>query len=284
MPPARSVASDTSPSSDPLPGVEPTTEAKAACVPRGDGRPRICALAPPHRTVEGGRAYKLTTIDGESFWVVLPDELAPSSGVVAVPGVPIHVNAGLTTASARETANRSCDDLPKCEPIVVNRKAVPAGVLTRWDDASGTIKDLGVTTVDFGSWSLVMLEPEAALAERVARAVSWSVDQEGYPRLTSTDPEVPVDVDWADVVLWVPNMDVQGRYHLIQVIRGCDLSAKEPDLGGSDAGADLEFHEPDEVDGGRWCVDGRYWVDVAYVERPLLELFHQKLRIAPSLG
>lgn len=283
-PPAQSVASETSPSSDLVPGAEPTTEGKPACVPRGDGHARICALAPPHRGVEGGSAYKVTTISGESFWVVLPDELAPSSGVVAVPGVPIRVNAGLTIASAREAADRYCDSFPKCEPIVVDREAVPAGVLTRWDDASRTIKDLQVTTVDLGPWTLVMLEPDADLAERVARALSWSVDEDGYPSLASTDPEVPVDADWADVVLWIPNLEAQGKYHLIEVIPGCDLSAKEPDLGGSDAGPDLEFHEPDTVEGGRWCVDGRYWVDVAFVERPRLELFHEKLRIVPAVG
>jgi hypothetical protein len=271
--PAQTGGNETSPSSDLPPGAESTTKAEPACVPRGDGHARICALAPPHRIAEKGTAYKVTTISGESFWVVLPDELAPSSGVVVVPGVPIRVNAGLTTASAREAADRYCDDFPKCEPIAVNREAVPVGLLTRWDDASGTIKDFEVTTVDLGPWTLVMLEPDAALAERVARALSWSVDEDGYPRLASTDPDVPVDVDWADVVLWVPNLEEQGKYHLIEVIPGCDLSAKEPDLGGSDAGPDLELHEPDTVEGGRWCVDGRYWVDVAFVERPRLELF-----------
>ena len=282
-PRAQSVAPETSPSSDLPPGAEPTTAGKPACVPRGDGHAKICALAPPHRSVDGGRAYKVTTISGESFWVVLPDELAPSSGVVASPGVPIRVNAGLTTAPAREAADRHCDDFPECEPTIVNRETVPAGVLTRWDDASGTIKDLEVTTVDFGPWTLVMFEPDAALAERIARALSWSVDEDGYPRLASTDPEVPVDVDWANVVLRVPNLEAHGKHHLIEVIPGCDLSAKEPDLGGSDAGPDLEFHERDTVEGGRWCVDDRYWVDIAFIERARLELFHEKLRIVPSV-
>ncbi len=194
------------------------------------------------------------------------------------------MNAGLTTSPAHEAADRYCDDFPECEPIAASREKLPAGVLTRWDDVSGTIKDLEVTTLDVGSWTLVMLEPDAALAEQVARAISWTVDADGYPRLASTDPEVPVDSDWAEVLLWVPDPTRQGKYHLIEVIPGCKVSSKEPDLGGSDAGPELEFHEPDTVEGGRWCVDGRYWVDVAFAERPRLELLHERLRIVPSLG
>jgi hypothetical protein len=194
--------------------------------------------------VEGGSAYKVTTISGQSFWMILPDELAPSSGVVAVPGVPVRVNAGLTTASAHEAADRYCDDFPECEPTVVSREDLLAGLLSRWDDVSGTIKDLEVTTLDLGSWTLVMLEPDATLAERLAQAISSSVDADGYPRLTSTNPDVPLDSDWAQGVLWVPNPEKEGEYHLIEVIPGCELSTKEPDLGGSDAGPELELHEP----------------------------------------
>jgi len=265
-------------------GSEPATTAAPACVPRGDGHARICGLAPPHRHTEHGSAYKVATISGESFWVILPKELAPSSGVVAVPGVPGRVIAGLTTAPARQAADRYCDDFPRCEPAVVDRVKVPQPLI-RWDDASGTIRDLGVTTMGLGSWTLVMSEPNARVAERVGRAISSSVDVDGYPRLASTDPGVPLHSDWADVQLWVPSSEHGREHHLIQVIPGCELTAKEPDdLGGSDAGPELELHEPESVTGGRWCVDGRYWVDAAFVERPRLELLHEKLRIVPAAG
>jgi hypothetical protein len=248
-------------------------------VPRGGGHARICGLAPPRRRAEQGSAYKVTTIGGESFWVILPDELAPSSGVVAVPDVPVGVRAELTTAPAREAADRSCDDFPACEPAVVSRERLPES-LVRWDDASGTIGDLGVTTVDLGSWTLVLPEPDADRAERVGRAIGSSVDADGYPRLTSADPGVPLSLDWAGVLLWVP--DPEGEHHLIQVVPGCELTTKEPDLGGSDAGAELELHEPDTVSGGRWCVGGRYWVDVTFAERPALDLLHERLTIVPA--
>jgi hypothetical protein len=38
------------------------------------------------------------------------------------------------------------------------------------------------------------------------------------------------------------------------------------------------------VKGGRWCVDGRYWIDLGDIERPRLEAFHEKLRIVPASG
>ena len=275
-----------------MPG--PTTEGEPACVPPGDGHGRICALAPLRRPVREGTAYKVTTVSGDGFWVVLPDELAPSSGVVAVPGVPLRGKAHLTTASARDAADRYCDGFRKCEPTVVNREAVPTGVLTRWDDASGMIRDLAVTTVDFGPWTLVIPELDARPAERIARGLSRSVQEDGYLRLASADPDVPLDADWADVVLWVPSLDTKAKHHLIRVIPGCELSRKEPDLGGSDAGPDLQLldvaedppdtPEPDTVEAGRWCVDGRYWVEVTFAGRPRLERFHAKLRIVPSVG
>jgi hypothetical protein len=243
-------------------------------VPRRDGHAGICALAPPQRSAEGGRAYKVTTIAGESFWVVLPDGHAPSAGVVAVPDVPIRANALLTTARPAEAADRSCDGFPACEPTVVGRERH----VVRWDDASGTIRDLGVSTVDFGAWTLVLSQLGPDRAERIGRAIDLSVDADGYPRVASNDPDVPVDADWAGVTLWVPE---PGRRHrLIHVTPGCRLTAKEPgDLGGSDVGPELERNGPDVVEGGRWCVGGRYWVDVAFAGRPGLELLHEELRI-----
>jgi hypothetical protein len=87
--------------------------------------------------VEEGTAHKIAIAAGESFWVVLPEKLAPASGVVAVPGVPIRVNAHVTTAPAHEAADRFCDDFSACDATVVDRVTVPSGVMTRWDDASG---------------------------------------------------------------------------------------------------------------------------------------------------
>jgi hypothetical protein len=237
--------------------------------------------------VEQGSAYKLTTIAGESFWVVLPDELGRPTAVVAIPSAPIAVNAkiginaGLTTAPAREAADRSCDGFRECEVTVVDRLALPSGVMTRWDDASGMIRDLEVTTVELGHWTLVMLEPDATRAEQVARALRWSVDEDRYPRVVSANRQAAVNVDWAGLALWI-QIEGQDEHILIDVIPGCALSSKQPDLGGYDARADLELHPPDSADGGRWCADGHYSVDVYFVEQPQLELLHERLKVIPS--
>jgi hypothetical protein len=163
----------------------------------------------------------------------------------------MRVKAELTTAAPRDAADRFCDQFPACEPAAVSRARVPLP-LVRWDDASGTIRDLEVTTLDLGTWTLVLAEPDAGRAETVARAVRAEVDADGYPSLSG------VDADWASVMLWV-------RHVFIQVMPGCDLTTKRPYLGDGDAGA--------------WCVDDRYRVDVGFADRPTLELLHEKLRV-----
>jgi hypothetical protein len=225
-----------------------TTAPRPACVPRDDRHQRICGLAPPSRRVEGGTAYKLTPVLGDSFWVVLPDDFP--AGAVAVPAVPLAVNAGLTTAGARAAAEQSCAGFPRCEAIVVDRD----GALTRWDDASGSIRDLEVTTVDLGGWTLVMLEPDAARAARIAGALRWHLDEDRYPRVTGA-----VETGSAGVWLWVADV-------LIDVVPGCD------------SGPELQRHPPDTVAGGRWCEDGRS-VDVSFASRPRLDRLHEALRI-----
>lgn len=234
----------------------PRAESQPACVTDR----RVCGLAPPQR----GASYKLTTITGESFWLTLPAELAHD--VVALPSAPLSLKASLTTAAPRDAADRFCDQFPACEPIAVNRKRD----LVRWDDASGTIRDLEVTTVDLGAWTLVLAEPDAGKAESLASAISAETDEDGYPRLSGA-----VHADWASVMLWV------GR-HFIQVMPGCELTKKRPDLGGADAGPDVEPHPIDSPAGGTWCVGGRYWVSVTFANRATLERLHEQLTVVPD--
>ena len=88
-------------------------------------------------------------------------------------------------------------------------------------------------------------------------------------------------VDWAGVTLWIPHLEAQDEYVLIEIVPGCDLSTKKPDLGSSDAGSNLDLHGPGTVDSGQWCADGRYYVGVSFAKRTQLELLHEHLRIVP---
>jgi hypothetical protein len=71
----------------------------------------------------------------------------------------------------------------------------------------------------------------------------------------------------------------------MEVIPGCNLSAKVPDLGGSDAGQELERHEPGpgSVPGGRWCADQRYWLDASLIGGQDLELLYREAQVVSSL-
>jgi hypothetical protein len=177
-------------------GPAPRAESHPACVPDR----RVCGLAPPQR----GDSYKLTSVTGESFWLTLPAELAHD--VVAIPAAPLPLNASLTTAAPRDAADRSCDQFPACEPVATSRR----GRLVRWDDASGTIRDLEITTVDLGAWTLVLAEPDPGKAASLARAITAEVDEDGYVLL-----EGAVDPCLASVMLWA-------RGQLIEVTPGCD--------------------------------------------------------------
>jgi hypothetical protein len=70
--------------------------------------------------------------------------------VVVVHGLPVRVNelastpmTALTTAEPRHAADRYCADFPACRPVAVEREVFSnRAVVTRWDDASGTLRDL----------------------------------------------------------------------------------------------------------------------------------------------
>jgi hypothetical protein len=218
------------------------TDSRPACVPDH----QICGIEPPQRRVDGGTAYKLTTVAGDSFWATVPGE--PTSAV-AVPSVPLRVNAGVTTFTPREAAGLACSGFRACEPTPVDR----AGALTRWDDASGTIADLELTTVDLGQWTLAILDPDAARAKRVARSLHWTTDDDGYPRVNAPDD--------AHVSLWLDKT-------LLDISPGCKQST-------------LQIHPADTVKGGRWCTNGST-IDASFVDRPELERLHDQVEIVDS--
>lgn len=259
------------------------TRPHVACAPSQEQSELFCGIAPPAARTDGGSALRVTTVTGEAFWILLPDK---RTRAVAVQGVPVRVDElastpipGLTTANPRRAADRYCADFPACEPIVIERELAPNGaVVLHWDDASGTLRDLAVTTARFGRWTLV-LSGHQEPARRIARSLEWRAGRDGFLRVSVTEADVVLDEDWADVLLRVAPVGQQPSYGL-QITPGCDLASKEPDLGGDDVGPELEPFPLDGGGGGRWCADG-YWVDAFTDDDRALERLHATLRIVP---
>jgi hypothetical protein len=139
-----------------------TTQPNAACAPGGDrGEPPFCGIAPAGARTDTGSAVRVTTVTGEAFWLVLPHD---RTRLVAVQGVPVRLDelastpmTALTTAEPRRAADRYRADFPACRAVAVEREVFSnRAVVTRWDDASGTLRDLDVTTARLGRWTLVL--------------------------------------------------------------------------------------------------------------------------------
>ena len=259
------------------------TRPHVACAPSQERSELFCGIAPPAARTDGGSAVRVTTVTGEAFWILLPDKRAR---VVALQGLPVRVDGlastpipELTTANPRRATDRYCADFPACEPIVIERELAPNGaVVLRWDDASGTLRDLAVTTARFGPWTLV-LRGHQEPANRIARSLEWRAGRDGFLRVSVTEAGVVLDEDWADVGISVVPAEQQASYGL-QITPGCHLASKEPDLGGDNVGPELERFPPDAGGGGRWCAEG-YWVDAFTDDDRALERLHATLRIVP---
>ena len=266
------------------------TRSEPACAATQDVL--ACGLAPPSRRVEDGTAHKVTTVAGETFWIVVPDALVPSgAGIVALPDVPVRAEStpatprpGLTTARATEVARAACGDSATCEPHPIAREEFANGsTFARWQDRSGTVP-LDLATAGFDLWTLSLHGADPESPKQIARDLRWEVDEDLFPRLTSQGSQVIVDDDWAGMTLWIPSSAGEHDYHLLQVIPGCQLTMKTPDLGGSDAGPELQPHGEDGGGGGTWCIRGRYWVQLSFIDQSDVEAFHQSLDIVPTLG
>jgi hypothetical protein len=244
-------------------GVRWSPPRHVACAPSQERSELFCGIAPPAARTDGGSVVRVMTVTGEAFWILLPNKRAR---VVALQGVPVRIDGlastpipGLTTANPRRAADRYCADFPACEPIVIERELAPNdAVVLRWDDASGTLRDLAVTTARFGPWTLVLrghMEP----AKRIARSLEWQAGRNGFLRVSVTEAGVVLDEDWADVLLRVAPAGQQTSYGL-QITPGCHLTSKEPDLGGDDVGPELERFPPDAGAVGAGARTGTGWM------------------------
>jgi hypothetical protein len=156
------------------------------------------------------------------------------------------------------------------------------GQLTRWTDAGGMMRDFGLTTVRIGEWTLSLYEGTDAVRETIASGLTWHIDPEGFIQLASSDPQVALDSDWAEVFVFVRDPALQDYYNLLEILPGCRLADKQPDLGGSNAGPRLQVHKEDEAPGGSWCAGGRFWVDASWADGDRLRDLYGKARIIPG--
>ena len=266
--------------------------AEFVCAPRGagasDGGCRF--LRPPGATIDGRPAYKLTNIAGDSLWLILPGR-THEGDIYVFPGAPIRLSdgnsprVGLSAAGAEALAIRHCSGMQDCDPEPTDRTSLPNdGRLTRWADGAGKIRDLGLTTVEFGEWTLSISGGTPAQAELIARALSWRVDRDRFILLRTTLARDVVDRELAQMFVLLQDPERHAYYNLLEVLSGCQLSTKTPDLGGTDADEALDIHEPDTVSGGRWCSGERYWIDAAWVTPDRLRDLFESIEVvaAPS--
>jgi hypothetical protein len=248
-----------------------------------------CGLIPASVRVEGGTAYRLRAPSGHSFWAVFRDEvrvgsvLAMPDVLMAIRGVPVVENPVaqfFTTEDPRDAVDRSCHGEPECDPQVVEGEVLPNGaLLQRWEDASGTVP-LDVSTLDLGDW-LAVLEGTRGV-ERIARALEWREDEDGFLILSSSDPEVSIHHDWSSLRIGI---GTNAGFFWGRVLPDCHLSEKEPDLGGNDYGPGFTYSPgPGSISpSARWCTGG-YAIDIDGAEVEEARRIYRGLRVVPTLG
>jgi hypothetical protein len=287
------------PSSSPIvPSPGPPTPARPGCISfnvsnQGELRDarKECGLLPAELRVEGGAAYRLTAPSGETFWAVFHDDVRVNTVMtmpdvlMRVEGVPIRdnpVGQFFTTDEPREAVRLHCAGEPECDPQVVESEVLPNGaILARWEDRSGTAP-LEVTSVDLGTWLAVLPDHDTSeVTERIARALQWREDEDGYLLVSSSDPDVSIDHDWSSLRVGI---GTNRGFFWGRILPDCRLSEKRPDLGGNDYGPGLTFGAGTDAfpPSAHWCADG-YAVDVDGATLEETELIYRGLQVTATL-
>lgn len=252
------------------------------CLPDAATKGRACGVAPPTRRTGGHTAHRMTTVAGESFWVMWPDDPAPARKMVAIPRVPLgwlgelgRSHLQVTTDPPHDAVTQLCPSERICEPAPVVRQSLPNGAThTGW--RLGPRQAVDVVTVQMGHWTLALREEAESVTEFVAGILRWDLDR-GFLVLESTDPTYPVYADWAGVrILALGNDDP----YSLTITPGCELSQKRPDLGRADAATGLRLLR--SPPGGEWCAGGRFWVHARDIDGRALQRLHRELMIRPA--
>jgi hypothetical protein len=234
------------------------------------------------RDVPGGTAVQVITISGDSLWVVLPQGLVDLPKLEVIPDFPLIVKDNsrtprqtLTTTPGETFVTMRCLAAPVCAAVVLVESDVLANgaLLQVWS----TNTDDPIVVVQMDRWTLVLEGPDSALAKRLAGALRWSVDSDGYLFVQSENFDI-VSTDTPGASLVIPATDSQPDI-AIRVTPGCDGDAE---LRRPPVGPELR----QEQNGARWCSNGFAVVielhgDVP--DRTMLSTLHATLHVSGSL-
>jgi hypothetical protein len=234
------------------------------------------------RGVPGGTAVQVITISGDSLWVVLPQDLVDLPKLEVIPDFPLIVKENsrtprqtLTTTPGEAFATMRCLAAPVCAAaVLVDSDVLANGAsLQVWS----TSTDDPIVAVQMDRWTLVLEGPDTALAKRLAGALRWSVDSDGYLFVQSEDPDI-VSADTPGASLVIPATDSQPGI-AIRVTPGCDGNVE---LGRPQVGLELR----QEQNGASWCSNGfavaiELHGDVP--DRTVLSTLHATLNVRGSI-
>jgi hypothetical protein len=225
-PPSRSTTTSLAP--DTTPSLEPN-EANDPQPPSG--------VVPP-RTVRDDRVvFRVTDVSGETYLVEVPASSPGVDQVVAVPSVyvgparpaPVGDEPGLELGSVlydQPAATIAPDWAPPgWAPVPGPQRALDGGaVFTQWEQvgpASPQRFPLDLSTIERGGWTLALRGPGQDNAPRVADALVWTRDEDGFHRLSSRDPSLVIGsspVEPISLQFGPPG----GVILTIDVARGCE--------------------------------------------------------------
>lgn len=265
---------------------EMITEPRRSCIAQADEEEApSCGLTPPARRTNDGIGHHVTTVTGESFWILLPEEVVDPNGAVAFPGVllePAFVRtptAWLSMTEERAFATQFCT--PQCS---LAADEFPGGArevdLRYWRDDRGAVP-IELATLSAGEWMVALWPIDEASSQRIAEALTYRVTKEGYLLLETIDDEVRIPDSWSDVTLSAQLAD--GTRFSLQVSLGCRSSRSNHDASATQIDGVLKMDQ----DGGNWCYEKQYALDVEFSDRSthedLLEQLHDSVRIEPVL-
>jgi hypothetical protein len=179
----------------------------------------------------------VTDVSGERYLVDVPALTPGIEQVLATPVVyvgPARPSAigdlpGLELGSdlfaAPAAAIAPQETAPGWTAVPGPQRVLPGGaVFTQWEQVGPAKPErfpLDVSTIERGGWTLLLDGPGQAAAPRVADALVWTTDEDGFHHLSSRDPTLTIGASPIDPVLLT--FGPPGGVALsVSVARGCE--------------------------------------------------------------